>query len=302
MVDPVPVRAVLGTYPHTIPLKDGSLTDPAVTLAFEEIEPIHRAFAPMAREQRFDVSEMAIVTALQAFAYGKPIMLLPVVVAARFQQRCLICNNAFQTLAPADIVGKRVGVRAYTQTTGMWVRAILASEYGVQAEQSEWITYEGAHLAEYHDPAFVRRAPEGGKLVAMLRDGELDAAILGNDLPDDPRYQPVIAEPDAAARAWYQRHHVIPINHVVVVTQELALRRPDAVRAIYRLLRQGRDIARAARPDRDGIDLLPSGMAVLTPSLNYILQASLAQGLLPRAVSTEELFADAKSVLGSDAG
>ena len=93
---------------------------------------INRAFAPMVREQLFDVSEMAIATFLQAKAYGKPLVLLPVVLAARFQESALLCRADSDIRRPADLVGRRVGVRAYSQTTGVWLRGILADAYGVR--------------------------------------------------------------------------------------------------------------------------------------------------------------------------
>ncbi|HKR43870.1 MAG TPA: hypothetical protein VJU59_30050, partial [Paraburkholderia sp.] len=142
------LKTALKTYPHTQPLKAGALTDPAVELRFEDVEPIHRAFAPMARRQVFDVSELAIVTYLQAKAYGKPVVLLPTVVAARFQQGCLIYDAQRAKPDIGHLAGKRIGVRTYAQTTGMWVRAILHETYGVPLEQIEWVTIEGGHLEE----------------------------------------------------------------------------------------------------------------------------------------------------------
>ncbi len=185
------LSAALKTYPHTSGLKSGAIADPSLELVFRDVEPIHRAFAPMARTQAFDVSEMAIVTYLQAKAYNKPVVLLPAVVAARFQQGCIIYDAQRGKLGVDNLARARVGVRAWSQTTGMWVRAILAQTYGVPLETIDWVTFEGAHLEEYREPPFVRRAATGQELLPMLRAGELDAAILGNDLPDEP-----------AAQAW----------------------------------------------------------------------------------------------------
>src|SRR5215207_11162798 len=107
--------------------------------------------APMVREQRFDVSEIAIATFLQAKAHGKPLVLLPVVLAARFQQSALLCRADRDIRGPGDLAGRRVGVRAYSQTTGVWLRGILADAYGVPPEEVRWITFEDAHVAEVRD-------------------------------------------------------------------------------------------------------------------------------------------------------
>ena len=114
----------------------------------------------------FDVSEMAVFTFLQAYAYKKPIVLLPVVLAARFQHGCIVYNTDFhKSLTPAMLPGMTVGVRAYTQTTGAWVRNILSQNTALTSKSVEWIIFEDAHLAEYREPPFVKRAPAGKKLL-----------------------------------------------------------------------------------------------------------------------------------------
>src|SRR5215210_2054040 len=180
------LRTAIGRYPHTSALRDGRVSSDLTALDLDEIAPINRAFAPMVREGRFDVSEMAIATFLQAKAHGKPLVLLPVVMAARFQQSALLCRADGDIRGPGDLVGRRVGVRAYSQTTGVWLRGILADEHGVRPEAVRWVTFEDAHVAEYRDPPFAERAPPGSDLVAMLCHGELDAIIVGNEVPNDP--------------------------------------------------------------------------------------------------------------------
>jgi 4,5-dihydroxyphthalate decarboxylase len=295
---PAALKVALKTYAHTRALKAGELTDPRVQLEFVDVEPIHRAFAPMARTQAYDVSEMAIVTYLQAKAYNKPLVLLPAVVAARFQQGCIIYNAERGPLGPDDLVGAKVGVRAYTQTTGMWVRAILAQTYGVPLEKINWVTFEGAHLEEYREPEFATRAAADQKLLAMLRAGELDAAILGNDLPDEPGLKPLIADAAAADRRWYDAHRYVPINHMVVVRRELLEQNPQGVRALYDLLQRGKASVPAVpgQPDK-----LPFGVTALRRPLEEILAFCEQQQLLPRKLSVDEIFADCLDVLGDAA-
>jgi 4,5-dihydroxyphthalate decarboxylase len=125
-------QAAVGLYPHTHALRSGEVTSDRLRLVFADLPTVNRAFAPMVREARFDVSEMAIATFLQAKAYGKPLVLLPVAVAARFQESALLCRAGSDISGPVDLAGRRVGVRAYSQTTGMWLRGILADEYGIE--------------------------------------------------------------------------------------------------------------------------------------------------------------------------
>src|SRR5271163_3838681 len=180
------LSVAVGAYPHTQALKSGRIASAALQLEFAEITPINRAFAAMVRERRFDVCEMAIATFLQAKAYGKLLALLPLTMAARFQESALLCRADSAIRGPADLAGRRVGVRAYSQTTGLWVRGRLADDYGVAPSKIRWTTFEGAHVLEYADPAFVTRAAPGQDLLSMLKASELDAIIVGNDVPDDP--------------------------------------------------------------------------------------------------------------------
>ena len=294
-----PLRVALKRYPTTKGLLDGVVADPRLAFDFQEIEPIHRAFAPMAREQAFDVSEIAIFTFLQAFNYDKPLVLLPVALAARFQHGCLIYNSRFhERLTPDMLPGKKVGVRAYTQTTGAWVRDILAQEYGVDLESVRWITFEGAHLAEYREPSFVTRA-QTGDVLSLLMAGEIDAAILGNDLPDDPIVKPVIEDAAVAAKHAYAKTGLIPINHVLCVTRDLARERPDDVRAIYDLFRKSK--AMAPPPAADAPDLRPIGFAAVSPSLDHVIDLAFQQKMIDRRFSLDELFAEARALLGPDA-
>src|ERR1700757_5261613 len=143
--------ACFGTYPHTRALKDGAITSDRVALGFNEGEPINKAFLMMVRQEKFDVSEMAIATYLQAKAYGKPLTLLPATMMGRFQQGALLHNSERGTLRLHDLSGRRVGVRSFAQTTGVWLRGILWKDYGIDPSRIQWVTFEDAHVAEFRD-------------------------------------------------------------------------------------------------------------------------------------------------------
>jgi 4,5-dihydroxyphthalate decarboxylase len=241
----------------------------------------------MARDQRFTVSEMAIATVFQALAFGKPLVLLPVTMAARFQEPALLCRTEGPIKGPADLAGRRVGVRAYSQTTGLWLRGILADDFGVQPRDIRWVTFEGAHVAEYEDPAFVERAEAGRDMLGLLRAGALDAIIVGNDMPSDPGLRCVFPDPAAASRAFARAHGFVPINHVVVVRRDIAEARPDLLVDLVRLFAAAK--AMAPRVD-NGLDAIPIGRAAVEPSLALALDHARAQGLLPRPLSLEALW------------
>src|SRR5256885_14294264 len=134
-------------YPQTRALKSGAVKSDRVALNFSDIKPANRFFKPMVRELKFDISEMAIATYLQAKAYGKPLTLIPATIMGRFQHHTILCNAARGTLTPADLPGKRVGVRSYSQTTVTWVRGILANDYGVDLDRIHWASHEGGQVA-----------------------------------------------------------------------------------------------------------------------------------------------------------
>jgi 4,5-dihydroxyphthalate decarboxylase len=187
-------------------------------------------------------------------------------------------------------MGKRVGVRAYTQTTGAWVRGFLADDYKIDPAKIHWVTFEDPHLAEFKDPDFVTRAPEGKTMVQMLIDGELDAAIVGDKLPD-PRLAPLIEDADTAARKWAEMYGGIPINHMMVIRSAIASSHPDVVKEIYRVLRESR---RAVPPAADGnvFDPWRFGVGPTRRSLEIIIDYSFRQKLIPRIFSVDELFED----------
>ena len=278
---------LLSNYPNTLALKKGDVKSDLVDFDFADVKASNTAFKPLVREAKFDVAELAIVTFLQAKTYGKPYVLIPATVLGRGQHHTIAYNPERGELKPSDLAGKRVGVRAYTQTTGAWVRGFLADDYGVDTAKVRWVTFEDPHLAEYKDPDFVTRAGEGKTQVQMLLDGELAAAIVGDTLPD-PRLKPLIPDADAVARRWAETHGGVPINHMMVVREAIAKSRPDIVQEIYRLLQESR---RAAAPPAGGsLDPWRFGIEENRRSLEIVIDYSYRQKLIARNFSVDELF------------
>jgi 4,5-dihydroxyphthalate decarboxylase len=273
------LRTLLGDHPCTAALKAGSIKSDLVTLDFAEVSPTHKGFKPMVREQAFDVSEMAIVTYLMAKSFGKPMVLLPNVVMARFQHGFALTNAKRGTLAPAGLNGKRVGVRSFTTTTGAWLRGILANDYGVDLNSIHWVTFEDAHVAEFRDTTV--RAPQDKQIVQMLLDGELDA-VLG-EKSEHLDLKPLFADVGSEEESWFAKHNVMPINHMVVVSEELSTKHPDVVREVFRLLQQSAAVASGA--PQFSVD-------EMRRSLDMIIRYTEQQGLIPCEFAVNELFDD----------
>ena len=278
------LRTLLGDHPGTSALKNGSIRSDLVELEFAQYSPTNKGFKPMVREGAFDVSEMAVVTYLMAKSFGKPMVLLPDVVLARFQHGHALYNVRAGKLTPRDLNGKRVGIRSFTTTTGAWLRGILANDYDVDLDSIDWVTFEDAHVAEFADTT--KRAGAGKQIMQMLIDGELDA-VLG-EKSDHPDLQPLFADVAAEEKAWFEKHGVVPINHMVVVSQTMSDQHPDAVREVHRLLREAATTSLAApRFTRDEMQR----------SLQLIIDYCAQQKLIPRAYAVDELFDDVTRAL-----
>jgi 4,5-dihydroxyphthalate decarboxylase len=181
------VRTLLGDYPNTLALKRGEVCSPDLVFDFADVKVPNTAFKDVVRHLKYDVAELAIVTYLQAKAYGKPLVLLPAVVVGTLPHPFLVYNSERGRITPADLKGRRVGIRAYSVTTAAWIRGILENDHSVDLDSIRWVTFEDPHVAEYHDPATAERAPVGKQLVKMLLDGEIDAGVVGASDLSDPR-------------------------------------------------------------------------------------------------------------------
>ena len=291
----VHLRTNYANYPVSKALKEGSVTSPIVELELCGPETAHDGFKAMVRENKFDAGELAIVTYLQAKAFNKPYALLPFPVSGRFQHHCAGFNIDFGHLDPKDIEGKRVGVRTYTQTTALWIRGILQHEYGVDLDKVTWMTLNDGHLAEYQDPSNCERLPKGSNIPEMMMKGELAAALLGLDMPKDPSVRTLVPNPQEAAKAWYAREHLIPINHMFVVHEDVVKQRPDVVKELFRMLVE----SRAAAPKAVLSGLPPIGLEPNRKGLELAIQWAFEQKIIPRKLSVDELFDEITGGLGA---
>jgi len=272
------LRTALGKSPLVRALKDGTVTSDRVGFDFVEVDPITRAFRRQTRGMEFDLCEIALTTHAQARAYGKPITALPVVLLRGLHHGALMCRADSPLRGPADLAGKRIGVRAWSQTTGVWVRGVLRDEYGVAPDAMTWITEEDAHVQEFTDPPFVQRMAAGQDLRALLLSGGVDAAIAVAGL-DPAQVRTVIPDADAVAQEWSRRTGVFPINHVVVVKDALLAEHPWLADELMRLFV-------AAKGDSP----VPYGVEANCPAIEMLMRYAAEQGLIPRAYRVEELF------------
>jgi len=259
----------------------------------------------MCRTLDFDVCEMAITTYLTAKAHDKQFTALPVFVLRQFHHFPIVYNIKSGVQSPKDLEGKKVGVRAYTVTTGVWTRGILATEYGVDLDKITWVVVDEEHVQEYRKPANVIERP-GANLAEMLLKGELAAAI-GVGKVDSPNVKPLIPDAAAAEAAWYRKTGIYPINHTVVVKDTVLQSDPslaprlfagfEAAKAQFlKQLSSGVELPAdaqvlAKRRSIVGDDPLPNGLVNNRKALEAIIRFAHEQKILPRTVKPEEMFA-----------
>ncbi|MCX5529427.1 hypothetical protein OG785_02405 [Streptomyces sp. NBC_00006] len=281
-----PLSVVLGNHPHTRPLKDGIVSVDGVDCHYPEFAPLPPAFARMVRELAYDICEMPMATYLQARDAGVPVTLLPVVLVGSTHHRSLTRLPEGEALDPKELVGRRVGVRSYGQTTGLWVRGWLREEYGVDSSDVTWVTTEDVHVAQYRNPANVERS-DSGRVADLLRAGDVSAAVLGPKAigGQGAGLVPLVKDAEDAGQAWIERHGTVPANHLLVVRDDILRDREDEVTAVYRALR---DAIASTAGDRDGS---PAGRAVtagwsdsLAACLEIAGQYALEQGLIGEPV------------------
>lgn len=302
-------------------IKSGAVPIKGIEADLLDVNPIIGAYRRMVREQAYDIAEMAPTTYIIAKAHGAPFTALPIVLMRRFHHDGLVKHPDAGISTPADLRGKRVGVRAYSVTTGVWTRGILADEYGVLPGDVTWVVDDEEHVEAMRLPDNVIQAPRGRSLADMMAAGELDAAFTANagigragaptagwtaGATPVIAYEEVIADPQDAARRWYQRTGVYPIHAVVVVKDEVLKRMPELAGALIQAFEaskaaylahlvagEGLDATdRRYLRDRQvvGPDPLPFGIAANASAIDMLIRYVGEQGLLPRPVSRDELF------------
>lgn len=287
-----PLRTLLGDYPTTHALRQGSLTSPTVPLAFADVAVPHKAFKRVVRDLEFDVAEIALMTLLMAQSRGVPLKLLPVVVFSRNPLRNLVCDRARRPLTPADLAGCRIAVRSYTTTTAVWIRALLADQFGVDAGRTQWVTLDEGHVAGVPDPPNVHRDTSGSDLMTMLSDGAVDAVIV-DPIPADQRFGSIVPDPEATFRAWQERHGARTLNHVIAIRESLA-DNEDVMRELFRMFRESRELGGQAVDQAS----TPLGFEANRNNLDVAIAVADTQHLLGRRLTVDDLVTDVLATLG----
>jgi 4,5-dihydroxyphthalate decarboxylase len=284
---PLTLKTAIGTYPHTRPLKDGRISSPRVCLDHAEVVPANRAFRPMVNQLAYDVSELALVTYMLAQTFHRPLVGVPVILMQQSAYNMLLVRPESALTDPRQLAGKTIGVRSYSQTTGVWLRGMLHDQFGLDLEALSWVTFEASHVDGFVDPPHARRAQDGATLASLLRTGEIDAAA-GLEPADYPDLRHLIPNAGEVERDWVRQTGVEPINHTMVVRQDVADANPWLIDELARMVRAAKSLIRAegvAAPDlpADGVEPNRGGLTLLA-------RYAFEQHITPRTLTVEELY------------
>ena len=309
----------IAELPNTSKIRDGSIPIEGVDANFLTISPQIGAFRRMVRDLEFDVCEVAPTTYIIARGYGIPIIGLPVFVTRTFHHHGLLVRPDAGINTPKDLEGKKVGVRAYSVTTGVWTRAILMEEYGLDASRVTWVVDDEEHVTQLELPPNVIRAAEGRSLAEMMADGELVAGFhaaagigrIGNPVDGwtvvETDYPDLFPNAVELEMEWFKRTNIYPMHGTVVMKESVYQEHPWVARAIYDAFVKAKEewlvnldpATATAKSDkkylryRDFVgDPLPYGIDANLDTIEMLERTAFKQDLTPKRMSIDELFVD----------
>lgn len=317
------LKIAIASYGHTMAIKDGSIPIEGVDADFVEVVPIIQAFRRMVRDVEFDICEMAPTTYMIARTRGAPYIALPIFLMRRFHHGGFVVRPDAAIRHPKDLEGKKVGVRAYSVTTGVWTRGIFMNEYGLDSSKVTWVVDDEEHVTSLVLPPNVVHAPDGKSLQIMMKTGEIQAGFtgpagvgragppIGNwdmNAPtggDTGTYPELIADVDRVEADWYRQTAIYPIHGLIVVKDELVERHPWLSRSLMNAFAQAKapylESLRLGKGDtaedkryRSFFSLmndpLPYGMAANRPSIEALVTYALQQKLIPSRPELDRVF------------
>lgn len=300
------LKIVTRTQGNNAALKQGLVTTPDFDFEFEELPVLVKGFRRMVRELAYDVCEMALTTYICAKAHGVKFTALPIFLVRDFHHDAILHHVPSGLRSPRDLAGKIVGVnRGYTVTTGVWARSILQDEYDLDLSSVTWAPSGDEHVAAYQAPQNVKPLSDGD-LAGQLSSGQLVAAVGAK--VDHPDVAPMIADPFGAGVAALKNRGLYPINHLVVVRDELLAENPDIAVQVFEAfaaskkmyveqLKQGR-VSKLTEADKVHLaalevmnDPLPYGIEPNLDVLENMVGHAVTQGIIPERVNVSDLFA-----------
>ena len=320
MASKVALKIAIAEYPHTSAIRDGSIPIEGVEPEFITVKPQIGAFRRMVRGVEFDVCELAPTTYIIARAYGAPFVALPIFVMRRFHHAGLLVRPDAGVRSPKDLEGKKVGVRAYSVTTGVWTRQVLIDDFGLDASKVTWVVDDEEHVTHLQLPPNVVHAPAGVSLADMMARGDLAAGFAANagvgraGAPTggwtevEADYPDLFQNPAALEAEYYARTGVYPMHGTIVVKDSVLAEHPWVATSLYRAfdtakkqwlakLDSGEAASKSDLKYQElrkivGSDPLPYGIEENRKTILALEATAFKQDLIPRRMSMRELFVE----------
>jgi 4,5-dihydroxyphthalate decarboxylase len=325
MADQPRLKMAIADYGHTHALKSGAVPIKDVEPDFIQVVPIIGAFRRMVRDLEFDVCEMAPTTYMIARALGAPYIALPIFLMRRFHHGGFLVRPHAGIRVPKDLEGKKVGVRAYSVTTGVWTRGIFVNEYGLDSGKVTWVVDDEEHVTSLKLPPNVVHAPAGKSLQSMMKEGEIQAGFsgpagVGRSGPPisgwdkagaaaaaADTYPELIANVEQVEADWFRLSGIYPIHGLIVVKDEHIKRHPWLARSLMDAfvmakkpyleeLKRGLGDKPEDKRYRKFLSLmsdpLPYGMSANRPSIEALVTYSLQQKLIPSQPKLDQVFVE----------
>jgi len=305
-----------GPYDRTQALRDGTIRPEGIDLTYVTLQPAE-IFWRMLQYKEFDVSEMSLSNYTTLVASGlAPFIAIPVYPSRVFRHGYFFINTRKGIQGPADLKGKRGGVPEYTMTAAVYMRGLLEHEHGVKPSDIEWVQGRSDRLGHrLPDDIRISRVAAGVELGDLLERGEIDFLMTANNplafrrgSPSVGRLFPNYAEVE---KDYYRRTKIYPIMHIVVIRRDVYERDPWVALNLYWAFAAAKRhalqlMAETGSPKVSfawlqamieeeqaiiGPDWYPYGIEQNRPSLEALLQYAHEQGLSPRRLRIEDLFA-----------
>ncbi len=321
------ISLAITSNPRTWPLIDGRVKADGIDFTKTVLGPAEMFWRQLSFAE-FDVSEMSMSELMMIRNRGDDRFIgIPVFTTRRFYHTGIFVRRDAKIASPADLRGKRVGVPEYVQTSALWTRGILESEFGIAPKD---MTFFMERIpARSHAGAIGFAAPPGVRINqipleksigSMMLSGELDACMSYNrrhgdlidrsdaDLDNHPDIEPLFPDSAAEAVRYYKKTGIYPINHGMVVKRTVFERNPWVAINILKAFDHANDIADAERREHVAYHLetglMPSdyrkslatriikhGLKANRATLEILAKYSNQQGLTQRIMTMEDLFA-----------
>jgi 4,5-dihydroxyphthalate decarboxylase len=310
--DLLPMRIAFSDYDRTRPLADGRVLPEGIAASYTFDDIAQFCVRPVYEE--FDVAEMSFSWYIMARDRGEPVIALPIFPLRMPVHAYVFCRQDAAFTSPAELAQKRIGLIRYRLTVNLWLRGIVNEHYGVAPEDSSWVTTGADEGAGFVPPSGIDlTVREGESVERLLLDGDIDCVyspdLLKGFRDGNPQIRRIFPDARAELAAYYEKTNIMPITHVMVVSEKLLAREPWIAQSLYDAFAEAQRIVDEAyeqpkyvsMPDAlfaienqrrtFGGSLYSQGLRDNRHTVETFVRYGLEQGYIGRHLAADDLFA-----------